>query len=567
MSHKVKDWIKKMQDLMQPKEVYICNGSKEEFDLLAEKLVQEKIFISLSKRPHSFLALSDPLDVARVEERTFICSKSKQDAGPTNHWVEPRKMHEELSHLFSGCMKGRVMYVIPFCMGEKVIGIQVTDSAYVVCNMHIMTKVSPDFLESENFIPCQHSVGKSDNKLWPCDPKNVTIAHFPEEKYIASYGSGYGGNALLGKKCLALRIASVMEKEEGWLAEHMLIIKLTNPEGRSKHIAGAFPSSCGKTNLAMLSATLKGWRVECVGDDIAWMRIGKDGRLYATNPESGFFGVAPGTSFHSNPNCMKTIEKNTIFTNVALTKEGDVWWEGMTKEVPELAMDWKRNPYTGKEKAAHPNSRFTAPFKQCPISIEGEVPIDAIIFGGRRKQTIPLVYRAISWDHGVFIGASLSSETTAAAKGATGQLRHDPFAMLPFCGYHMGDYFKHWLNFKRYTEESKLPNIFGVNWFLQDSQGNYLWPGFGENSRVLEWIFSECDGGENHIESPIGYLPKELNIEGLSIDLQKLLEVNPFLWEKELDEIADYFLLFGEKLPKELSEQIARIKSSFLDFV
>lgn len=586
---KLREWIEEMAYLMMPDAVYVCDGSKKEYALLAKELVKKGAFIKLKKRPNSYLCNSDPEDVARVEERTFICTEKEEEVGPTNHFMQKEKMQEQLEELFRGCMKGRVMYVIPFCMGPlgadlAMIGVQVTDSPYVVCNMHIMTRMGKKVLKQlgkkGEFIPCQHSIGSplyshEKDRLWPCNPKKTVIAHFPEERKIASFGSGYGGNALLGKKCLALRIASVKARNEKWLAEHMLIIKVTNPEGRSKFMAASFPSACGKTNLAMLKPTLKGWKIECVGDDIAWMKIGEEGRLYGMNPENGFFGVAPGTSMQSNPYCMQTIRKNTIFTNVALTEEGDVFWEGMTDKKVNIALDWRGHPYTGLEKAAHPNSRFTAPFDQCPIAAKEAknlhgVPIDAIIFGGRRKDTIPLVYESFSWAHGVLIGSALSSETTAAAKGEVGKLRHDPFSMLPFCGYHMGDYFQHWLSFASYTKEENLPKIFSVNWFLEDEEGNYLWPGFGENSRVLKWIFEACDNLAEKKESPIGYVPTSLDLTGLEINpkiREELFKIDPASWEKELSEITDYFLLFGDKLPKALTEQIEEIKRRFLAVV
>lgn len=590
---KLRQWIEESAAHLGPSEIYICDGSEEEFMRLAKELVQKGSFIQLNqaKHPNSYWCASDPKDVARVEERTFICSKDPEDAGPTNHHKDPQEMHEQLNRLFKGSMEGRTLYVIPFCMGPldaelAMVGVQLTDSPYVVCNMHIMTRMGLSVLDKLGkegfFVPCVHSVGvplKPGDKdsLWPCRPEDVVIAHFPEEKKIYSFGSGYGGNALLGKKCLALRIASVKAREEKWLAEHMLIIKVTSPEGESRYMAGSFPSACGKTNLAMLQPTLPGWKIECVGDDIAWMKVGKDGRLYAINPEAGFFGVAPGTSEQSNPNCMRAIEKNTIFTNVALTKEGDVWWEGMTPTPPPMEMDWKRRAWdpSFKEKAAHPNSRFTAPAKQCPILAKEfdepqGVPIDAIIFGGRRKSVVPLIYESLSWEHGVLVGASLSSEMTAAAKGTIGKLRHDPFSMLPFCGYHMGDYFQHWLDFTTFTNRDKLPKIFNVNWFRQDSKGQFLWPGFGENSRVLKWIFERCKGVAKATQTPIGYVPhlEDFDLNGLSLTkehMQELLLIDQTAWKSEIDECEVYFKQFGDKFPHRLQKEVDLLRARLND--
>ena len=584
----LKKWIKEMQALCQSDTLYFCNGSYEESQAICQKLVDSKVFTRLNrdKRPNSYWCHSDPTDVARVEECTFICSEKEKDAGPTNHWEDPKKMKEKLKKLFKGCMKGRIMYVIPFSMGPfgsdlSEIGVQLTDSPYVVANMYIMTRMGQKALEvlgdDKPFIPCLHSVGVPLEKgekdvLWPCcSQENKYIVHFPEERAIWSFGSGYGGNALLGKKCLALRIASVKARDEKWLAEHMLIVGITNPEGKKRYFVAAFPSACGKTNLAMLKSSLPGWKVECVGDDIAWMKIGADGRLYGINPEYGFFGVAPGTSFESNPNAMIALAKNSIFTNVAFSDEGDVWWEGMTKEIPEHLTDWKGNSWEkgSQEKAAHPNSRFTAPASQCPVmdphfEDPKGVPISGIIFGGRRSSVIPLVTESLSWQHGVFMGASLSSEMTAAAAGTVGKLRHDPFAMLPFCGYNMGDYFGHWLEMGKLLG-SKAPKIFYVNWFQKSKEGQFLWPGFGENIRVLKWIFERCEEEENYEKSAIGLIPKKgaLDCSHLDFDkknFSKFFEINLPLWLEEVKELRAYFSLFKGSLPKEISEEIDHLE-------
>lgn len=582
---KLISWIQEMVALCKPDKVHLCDGSQEEYDAIAELLVSQGVFVPLAKRPGSFWCHSDPADVARVEERTFICTKKKEEAGPTNNWADPDKMKETLRPLFNRSMKGRTMYVIPFCMGPlsspySIVGVEITDSPYVVCNMRIMTRMGLPVLERLGskgaFVPSLHSCGMplkegAKDVPWPCN-KEKYIVHFPEERLIWSYGSGYGGNALLGKKCLALRIASFLAKEEGWLAEHMLIVGITSPEGKKKFFTAAFPSACGKTNLAMLRSALPGWKVECVGDDIAWMHFNEKGELRAINPEAGFFGVAPGTSESSNPSAMKTIERNTIFTNTALTDEGDVWWEGMTKEPPSHLKDWQGRDWTphSSEKASHPNARFTAPAAQCPVldpafdDAEG-VPISGIIFGGRRASTIPLVTESFSWDHGVFMGASISSERTAAAAGKVGEVRHDPFAMLPFCGYNMGDYFAHWLKMGSQVAPEKLPKIFYVNWFQKSPQGEFLWPGFGDNGRVLKWIFERVGGGGKAKETPIGRVPEEvgLDLSGLTLKpgaLEALLSVDLSCWEKEVEELSQYFEIFGSHFPSALVAELKSLK-------
>ncbi len=572
----MKLWIEEMAALCKPSRVHLCDGSQYEFDQIAKEMVVQGTFIPL-QRPGSFWCHSDPDDVARVEESTFICSKTKEEAGPTNNWKDPKETKIQLQSLFSGCMRGRTMYVIPYCMGPihspyARRGIELTDSPYVVLNMKLMTRIEPN-IEKGDFVLGVHSVGvplKEGEKemAWPCNPKKRIIAHFPEERLIWSFGSGYGGNALLGKKCFALRIASVLGCDEGWLAEHMLILGLTNPKGEKKYIAASFPSACGKTNLAMLTPTLPGWKVECVGDDIAWMHFGEDGRLYAINPEAGYFGVAPGTSMQSNPNAMKTIAKNTLFTNVALTPDKDVWWEGIGKEAPKGLISWLGEPWDpeSKKPAAHPNSRFTVCAKQNPIySKEAEnpigVPISAIIFGGRRSSVIPLVREAFNWQHGVFFGASVSSETTAAAKGEVGKLRHDPFAMLPFCGYNMGDYFAHWLNMGK--RSNQLPRIYYVNWFLKDGKGKYVWPGFGENARVLKWIFERSSNLASARKTAIGFLPETLDLSGLNVDEKRLFEVDAKAWKEEAEELTSYFKIFKEQMPKELLSELDQLKSAF----